>query len=187
MLKKQSALLLAAALALTGCASNGVHWNKFGATAAPLHMNADQGGLVFFRDAADANKTAVNVSIDGEYLASLLPGGSTQVAVCAHPTRITAIQTNKDVGYAMKLAEQGAISPVQAGQITYIQVSSNNNSAPVLTVLDEAAAQAALKNTRLQTHTLPRVEKQVNCRVAAPVVAPAVVPVEETRKLRIRG
>lgn len=189
MLKKQSAILLAAALMLSGCVSSGLHWQDFGAQqAAPLQMNAQQGGLVFFRDAADADKTAVNVSVDGEYLASLLPGGSTQVAVCAHPTHITAIPTSKDVAYANKLAERGGISNVRAGQINYIQVSSDGNGAPVLTELDEATAKEALKRTRVQTHTLPRVDRQTNCHVEPAVTpTPHVVPVEETRTLRIRG
>lgn len=193
MLKNKSLCLLVAAVMLAACSSkasaNGANWNgnnltwkDFSSQPAPsMHMDAGQGGLVVFRSAADANKAAVNVSIDGEYLASLLPGGYSQTVVCARSMHITAIETKKDVGYEMKLAHQGTTSQVSEGRITYVQVSSNGG-APVVNVLDETTAKQALQRVRLQTHTLPRVDKRFNCDAMMPMV-----PAEGTQMLHIRG
>lgn len=178
MLNKHALYLLAASVLLTACSSNKLlTWTDFAQQStqdSTLQLQENQGGVVFYRDASDTNKTAVNVSVDGEYLASLLPGGSKQAVVCAHDTKITAMRTSEDVAYLNKLALNGATLPVRAGQVYYVKVTSNADSAPVLTVVDESVAQEALQNTNVQNHTLPRVEKQIAC--PAPVVAP-VAPV----------
>lgn len=174
---KTSTLLVATILCVTGCVS---HANY----SAPqeLKMNADQGGLVFLREKADANQAAVNLSIDGQYLTSLLPGGTSQVAVCAQPVRVTAVQTSRDVGYMRKLAEQGSVFSVQSGTVTYILVKTNDDNLPSLTVMDETAAKNLLRSNQVHPHTLARVRNQQNCQLAEK----PIIPVEKSEVLKVQ-
>lgn len=163
MLKK-SALFGAVGTALLLSACAGGQPKTFGGPLSDtVAMQGNQGAVVFYRAGDDAGKQAVNISLDGEYLASLLPGGGSQSAVCARPLHITAIQTNKDEGYAFKGAQRGSVQPIQAGQTTYIRVSAADNAMPQLTVVDGETARQELKNIRWQTSTLPRVGRQANC------------------------
>ena len=54
--------------------------------------------IVIYR-AAELKGTAVNVFIDGEYHASLLPGAYTQAIVCPGVHRITMSYTNRITSY----------------------------------------------------------------------------------------
>lgn len=157
--------LVGTAFLFVGCAQNQPEkWSDFGdADLPPLHMTAEQGGLVFYREPTDANTQAINISVDGEYLTSLLPSGKSQVAVCARPVNITAAYTGQDKAYRMKQSHSGRPAESGVHQITYIRVSGNDQGLPVLAAVTPEEAAQAMKRTRVQAHTQNRVGNQRSC------------------------
>ncbi|UJF25353.1 OmpA family protein [Suttonella sp. R2A3] len=129
-----------------------------------VQMNAEQGGFVFFRDADDAFPKAVVISIDGEYLTSLLPGEYSPVAVCANRVQpITVAYTGQDAGYLMKAERQGPQAQPKQGEIFYIQIVHQPEGLPLLMEVPADVAKEELAQTTLHTYTRPRVNNQNNC------------------------
>lgn len=172
MLKTKIFVLLSIVVIIAGCA------NKIGTYTAlsntpklnttQLDITPQQGQLVFYRVLNDTNPTAINISINGKYLSSLLSGESAQIAVCAQPIRITSAYTGLDSAYSMQITKQGNMANTQAGQIIYIRVIGDKTNQPVLQLVEARQAMQDLKHITAQTHTLPHVAKQNHHQAPTP-------------------
>lgn len=163
---------------LAGCAVGGgqngedgravERWHNFGQgqVVAPAENAAS---VVFLREEEAIPGQSVNVFVNGEYLASLLPGGYKQSIACVGNNRLTPKYTNVRTRYLEK-ENEGQYFDVPAGQVTYFRVVPNASGEPSLQPLDAQTAEQLVDNMKEQVHTLPRVDKTPVC--AAPVVAP---------------
>lgn len=166
-------------LALAGCVAVGggqngedsravERWHNFedGQIVAPAENAAS---VVFLREEGAIAGQSVNVFVNGEYLASLLPGGYKQSIACVGNNRLTPKYTNIRTRYLEKERE-GQYFDVPAGKVTYFKVVPDASGAPSLQSLDAQAGQELVGKMKEQVHTLPRVDKTPKCE--APVVAP---------------
>ena len=167
-----------AVVMLAGCAVGGgqngedgravERWHNFeqGQVVAPAENAAS---VVFLRESEAIPGQSVNVFVNGEYLASLLPGAYKQSIACVGNNRLTSKYTNVRTRYLEK-EKEGQYFDVPAGQVTYFKVVPDASGAPSLQPLDAQTGQELVDNMKEQVHTLPRVDKTPVC--AAPVVAP---------------
>lgn len=163
---------------LAGCAVGGgqngedrravERWHNFdkGQVTAPAENAAS---VVLLREEGAVQGQSVNVFVNGEYLASLLPGGYKQSIACVGNNRLTPRHTNVRTRYLEKERE-GQYFDVPAGQVSYFKVVADASGAPSLQPVDAQTGQELVNNMKVQVHTLPRVDKTPVC--AAPVVAP---------------
>ena len=150
-------------LVLAACAHQGNHisWQDFNQSGVQ-EAQAQQGLLVFYRSGEEKKGSAVNLSIDGQYLSSLLAGGHISTPVCPSTHQITAVPTGKDQAYLNKLKQHGSSLNIQAGQTVYIKIHSDGNNAQ-LQQIDPQTAQTELAQTRTQAHTLARLSPSISC------------------------
>lgn len=116
--------------------------------------------VVVFRPLNKVKGTAVNVYIDGEYHASLLPGAYTQVKLCPGSHRLKVAYTNVLTRYKEKRAT-GQKSLLDPEEIEYYQIVTDKMSKPELKALSEVnALQLIKKLPSKQHHTITRVNKR---------------------------
>lgn len=163
---------------LTGCmvtgGSNGVaveQWENLKPTKPSEQLNADLANVVFVRDQAFTDGTAVNIFVGSEYLASLLPGAYKQVNVCPDNQKLVAIHTDVKDRYLTK-AYGGQYYNLPKNQTTYLRVVQNSQGQPAFLAMNAEEIEQAKRQAQEQIHTLPRVEKELACasKPAAPVV-----------------
>lgn len=137
------------------------HWEDFSNTSIqkPGHGNSS---VVIFRPKDSINGPAVNVFIDGEYQASLLPEAYTQAPVCGGIHHMTVAYTNILTRYREKKIIGKKINP-QTDQISYYRIVSNSDKSMRL---EEVSSEQALKSIKKlsirQNHTIPRISQR-NC------------------------
>lgn len=144
--------LLAAVIAastLAACSLSNERWSNFDNQPVNVNPQENQAGLVFYRVDSSAT-SAVNVSVNGQYLSSLQVGGFSQTEICAKPTTIDAQNV------AMKQVATLQIKPANQS-VHYFQVDASNASKPQITEVDASNAQEALKSLRHQANTISRV------------------------------
>lgn len=118
--------------------------------------------LIFYRtDSGDANKT-VNVSISGEYLASLQQNSFTEAIVCARQQLISTYLTGKDRGYLGK-QHGGTNYALPGNAVVYSRVSINEDGQATVLQVNPETAEREMAGTVRQTHTLPRIGKENTC------------------------
>lgn len=170
---------LACTILLAGCAATSGHGGNGSGNAVERWHNFDPGqvrgvkdneaSVVFLREKEAIAGQSVNVFVNGEYLASLLPGGFKQSIACIGNNRLTAHYTDVRSRY-MEKERQGQMFDVPAGKVSYFRVLGDAQGRPLLEPMDAKAGQAAVDALKEQVHTLPRVE---NLRVCGkPVVEP---------------
>lgn len=160
MLRKLSLIGLTVALAAGCTATHGgaERWNEFDNGTLSVQPDSRQSSFTFIRPAG-GNAPAVNISVNGEYLTSLLPGGAQSTIVCSGNVNITAAYVEQDKRYAQKAAQQGLRVQAQGGESYYFQVNAEQNR-PELAAQTAEDAQVALSQVRRQAHTVPRISKQ---------------------------
>jgi len=122
----------------------------------------DLSSVVVYRPENFSKNRAINVYIDGEYQASLLPGAFTQAVVCPGRHNLVIVYTNISTEYREKkmigqeFDTKGNrsiflhIAPAEEGKIRLDQLSSSQ------------ATEDIEKLDLLQNHTLSRISKR-NC------------------------
>jgi len=117
--------------------------------------------IVIFRPKDSINGPAVNIFIDGEYQASLLPDAYTQASVCAGAHHLTVSYTNILTHYKEKEVIGQKVS-LQKAKVGYFRIVSFKDRSMKLEELPATQAQEEIKKlTNRQNHTIPRVNKRI--------------------------
>lgn len=114
----------------------------------------------------DANQPgAASVFVNGDYQASLVPGGYSQV--CIPPGKAQLGVRYRDVSRRAGADRMDSFSEVglNGGATQYIKVQENRGRAMVLVPVSQAQALSELAGTRLQMHTISRVKGQMACQM----------------------
>lgn len=158
---KKTLLCLGVVAALTGCARDVNQplevWNNFEQSKISAQLGENQSLAVFYRQ-DDVQGPAVNVYIDGNYQASLLPNAYTPIAICADKHLFTAsYTTNKQFGNRT----QGISQTLPVNEVVYIKVSQQNGKL-AFTRVESAVGEQAVSQLPKENQTLSRVPA-ANC------------------------
>ena len=154
------ASVLAASTAATAQQGLAERWQTFGAPApANEAVNSGWAGVMFYRSGGGGG--AANVYVNGEYLASLLPGGYRYAELCPYNQRLATAYSGRDRAYNIK-ANAGDFYDLPQGRVSFFRVVDGGGN-PTLQAVDRATASRELGQLREQTHTLPRLEQNRNC------------------------
>lgn len=169
---KKSILGLSVVLALSACSMQKSAnqpletWKNFeNSSISTANLGENQSLAVFYRQ-ADVNGPAVNIYVNSDYQASLLPNAFTPVAVCADKNTFSAsYTTNTQFGNRT----QGVKYTLPVNQVTYIKVGQTANGQLTFTRMDSSVAEQEVAQLPKESQTLPRVAAPTNC--GAPVIA----------------
>lgn len=167
---KKTLLCLGIVAVLSGCARDTNQsletWNNFEQSKISTQLAENQSLAVFYRQ-DDLNKgQAINVYIDGNYQASLLPNAFTPITVCADKHLFSAsYTTNTQFGNRTK----GVSYTLPANKVVYIKVGQQNGKL-TFTRVKSAVGEQAVSQLPKENQTLSRVPAATNC--AAGVTAP---------------
>ena len=136
-------------------------WQTFGAPI-PANESVTPGwaGAIFYRPAG-AGGPAANIYVNGEYLASLLPGGYRYAELCPYNQRLASAYTGQDPAYNIK-AGAGEFYDLPKGYVSFFRVG-DSGMGPSLQAVNRATAGRDLGLLREQVHTLPRLEQNRSC------------------------
>ncbi|TGZ98167.1 OmpA family protein [Rodentibacter pneumotropicus] len=150
---------------LTGCARDVNQplevWNNFRDSNISTQLGENQSLAVFYRQ-DDVQGPAVNVYVDGNYQASLLPNAFTPVAVCADKHTFTSsFTTNVQFGNRT----HGVNYTLPVNEVTYIKVTQQNGKLS-FTRVESAVAEQEISKLPKENQTLSRVPSPANCGAA---------------------
>lgn len=132
--------------------------------------------LLFLRpDTADNRRLPASLLVNERLHTALLPGGFSEVDVCAGPVRLSL----GSQGTSGLPGKHEQTVQARAGQTTYVLVQGPHAAEPLREATDPEQARLALSALRRQTHAVSRVPAPTDCApVAKPLLAaaPAVVP-----------
>lgn len=149
-----------------GSSSNGKleRWTTFDGNTIPLAQMGDKQATVYFYREQDAFVgPAVNVFVDGDYLASVKEGGYRAALVCSTGERILPSFT-KNGGFADR--DTGIDYNFEVGSVSYVKILLNNAGQPVFQRVSADEGQNAIGRLAQQTQTLPRVKDNRLCQRA---------------------
>lgn len=139
--------------------------NSENSTISTSGLGENQSLAVFYRQ-ADVNAPAVNVYVNSDYQASLLPNTFTPVAVCADKNLFSASYTsNTKFGNRTN----GIKYTLPVNQVTYVKVGQAADGQVTLTRMENSVAEQEIAQLPKASQTLPRVPAPANC--GAPVIA----------------
>lgn len=137
-------------------------WHNFD-QKQPQSADKNWGNVVVLREGRVVPGSSINIFVNGEYLASLLPGSFKQSIACAGANRLTARYTDVSSKYLEKERE-GQYFTVDSGKMIYLKVSGlSPEGVPQLRQIDEAEARKLLPDLKEQVHTLARVDNRNSC------------------------
>lgn len=141
---------------LTGCAHDTNRplevWNNFQDSKISTQLGENQSLAVFYRQ-DDIQGPAVNIYVDGNYQASLLPNAFTPVAVCADKHLFSSsFTTNTKFGNRT----QGVNYTLPVNDVTYIKVTQQNGKL-TFTRMESAVAEQEVSQLPKENQTLSRV------------------------------
>jgi len=154
----------------------GVNNPQGGTFKVPRAVVAQQGRLVFYRNANVSSKKVASVYINGTYHASLQGGGYS--SVCLPPVKLdvaarmqqNGIDVREDYDIVNALVLQGS-------QDVFVRISEQSNGRAVMEAVKADMALPELIKTREQQHTISRVAEALPCQEdAAPAVKPQPQP-----------
>ncbi len=165
-------ILLSFGFALSGCVS-GVssstgkleRWTTFdGKTISLKKMGVNQATVYFYREENAFTGPAVNVFVDGDYLASIKAGGYRAALVCSAGERILPSFT-KNTGFADR--DTGIDYNFEVGSTSYVKIVLNEAGQPVFQRVSDNEGKDAIGRLAKQTQTLPRVKDNRVCQKKA--------------------
>ncbi len=171
---KKSLLSVALLAALSACTTPKElgqpleKWHNFTSSSVSTpQLEENQSQIVFFRQ-DDIQGPAVNVYINGNYQASLLPNAFTPVTVCAAKTLISSsFSTNAAFGNRT----YGVNYTLPVGQTTFVKVIQDQRGQLTFVRVNEQEAQMAINQLPKENQTLSRVPAPEQC--GEPVLANA--------------
>lgn len=118
--------------------------------------------VIFVRGEHYTVGEAVNIYVNGEYLASLLAQGAASVQLCQGSNKLLASYTNIEKRYLDK-QNDGQFYSIPAGKISYFQIEKNAQGNPIFRKI--TLEQFENMEINKQRHTLSRVDKRSECRL----------------------
>ncbi len=166
---KKILILSVFSLVLSACtsgmsSSNGKleRWATFDGKTIPMEKMGDkQATVYFYREKGAFVGPAVNVFVDGDYLASIKEGGYRATLVCSTGERIFPSFT-KNTGFADR--DTGIDYNFEVGTVSYVKILLNKAGLPVFLRVSENEGKQAIGRLAQQTQTLPRVKDNRSCR-----------------------
>ena len=125
-------------------------------------IDETRSSIVLYRQQNAIAGPTINISVNGEYLASLQPNAYRQVEVCPQNQRLFAEFTNQDAGYYEK-ATGGEYYDLPEGAVSFFKVIASPNGKPGLVAVTPEQAEAEMQGVQQQVHTLARVDKNTKC------------------------
>ncbi|MBF0751302.1 MULTISPECIES: OmpA family protein [Pasteurellaceae] len=157
---KKPLLGLAVVLAVTGCATQRGDnqplevWQNFSESKINAsQINEDKSLAVFYRQ-NDVNGPAVNIYVNGDYQASLLPNAYTSTMVCAGKSLFSSSFTSSSK-FGNRTA--GMQYNLPATKVSYIKVGQAANGKLTFTQMDAAIAEQEIAKLPRENQTLSRV------------------------------
>lgn len=169
---KKTILGAIVALSITACTtSRGVNqplevWKNFEQASIQSHQLGENQSLVVFYRQNNIQGPAVNVYINGDYQASLLPNAFTPVAVCAAKNLFSS-SFSTNVGFVNRT--QGVHYTFPINEITYVKVIQETNGKLNFIRMEKATAEEEIAQLPKENQTLSRVKVPQNC--GTPVLA----------------
>lgn len=148
-----------------------------------------QSKVLVYRPQTALAPQPINIYLNGSYHTSLLKGGFSEFCAFPGPFAVQAVLDDASRQHRGK-QEAGQRLQFDAGKTVFLRVQESAYAPPSLQVVNAAAAQTELKNTRRQIHTVSRVKAVRECEdgvetpaqaVPAPVAAPAPKPSPERK------
>lgn len=154
---------------LGGCVSGGSskdgkleRWTNFdGKTLAAPPVGDQQVRAIFMRAQGAIDGPAVNVFVDGDYLASLLAGGYRSTTICSHGEKILP-SFSKNNRFADR--DSGIDYHFVMGETAYVNVVSDAHGQPIFERLSPDQGKRLLATLKQETQTLPRVKDNRACQ-----------------------
>ncbi|TCP92038.1 OmpA family protein [Cricetibacter osteomyelitidis] len=160
---KKALLVVSVALALSACSSpRGENqalekWQNYGKpTISTSELAENQTLAVFYRKDDIASSEAVDVFINGDYQASLVPNSVTSIAVCAAKQLFTG-SFNKQNTFGNRV--KGATHILPVNEIAYIRVSLARDGNFMFTRVEEQQAKQEMINFPQAAQTISRVSE----------------------------
>jgi OOP family OmpA-OmpF porin len=165
-MKKLTVSLLALALAGSTLFSTGaLARNPNGAQYQPVTaVPATQSQVVYYRMPGQIDKNAAHIYVDGEYQASLLPGGVN--VFCVAPGNHSLGNFVNDAPFYLGKSQQPWRADLAPGKTYYVRVGNGSTGQPQLVSRDQAEPE--LKQLHLQGFTLSRASAVQKCVNEAP-------------------
>lgn len=163
---KKLIIATSVALAVSACSVRSgdalEQWDNYGSERLSTSQLNDNQALAVFYRTEQFQGPALNVYLDGDYLASVLDKSYTPVAVCANQQLISAsYKTNQKFGNRT----QGTRHTLPAKEIAYFRAVKDTSGAPTFEQVDAEVAKAELKQLNGKaTNTLPRVKANKTCQ-----------------------
>lgn len=155
---------LSSLLLLSACVHHTKQTTTLPSTANISHLGVEQSAIVIYRLSGGSSQ-AINVSINGELLASLSPNAKTQTTLCARPIALTALYSGQDIAYLSKLGQQGYRVATNAGDTAYIRLDSiAGHEFPQVNLVEPATAQAEIGTISKASNTLSRLSPSITCQ-----------------------
>lgn len=192
----QALLLACAIVALSACGATSNpaptsqatprEISKIDALGDPFSLTSNavaptQSRIIFYRPLDSASEGASSIYVNGRYHVSLVPGGYSLICIKPGPAQLglrhldVQKRPNKD-GFD-SITEMTAMG----GKNQYVRVRSQNGKAIVLVPVTEQLAIKELPSTRLQVHTISRVEDATECVEATAPTAPIPAQINTER------
>ena len=115
--------------------------------------------MVIYRPSALKGR-AMNIYIDGEYQASLLPGAYTQAIVCPGNHHVVTAYTNPATHYREK-KKQGERIALKADSLSFYQITDHPaHGLRLLPLTKEEATSLFADKTLRRSHTIPRLGRK---------------------------
>lgn len=118
--------------------------------------------VIFARGDSHTEDEAINIYVNGEYLASLLAQGAASVQLCQGSNKLLASYTDIKKRYLDKQSE-GQHYSIPAEKISYFQIEKNSQGSPIFRKI--TSEQFENMQINKQRHTLSRVDKRSECRL----------------------
>ncbi len=160
------ALLFGCSTGYVGGSSHGTleRWTTFNGKTVPLNEMGDkQAKVYFYRDQGSLDGPAVNVFVDGDYLASILDGGYRAAVICSTGDQVLPSFT-KNTGFADR--DTGVDYNFVAGDTSYVKIVQDAQGQPIFERVDASEGEEAVSRLSQQTQTLPRTKSNRLCKKA---------------------
>jgi OOP family OmpA-OmpF porin len=132
---------------------------------AHLPLQPPLSRITFYRPQLPDRQGVYTININGDYHASLQPGRYTNLCIQPMQVQLQAYQVENTKPRTPQTAQ--AVLDLNADKDTYIRVEKNGNAELSISIVENLLAQAELKNTRQQTHTISRVPQAKSCTDSA--------------------
>lgn len=127
----------------------------------PSRFSPQLSRITFYRPHVPDRQGAYSIKINGDYHASLQPGGYTNL--CIQPMQVQLQAHHVENGKPRTTQNAQVVLDLHSGKDTYVRIEAHDNAEASISIVESQLAQTELKNTRQQIHTLSRVPQATPC------------------------